>query len=226
MSDFFKTKIGVISGIIGSGKSTWCNHLENQGHDVYYERSDENPFLKHFYEDPKEWCLPTQLFFTHLRLQSHLGITQGFLDRCVKEDSVFMKVSIDNGYVTQKEAEIYFRNSEKAQKLIGNPDFVIFLDVRPDICYERMRSRMLKRSAEISDDIEFGVPIEYLEKIGEKYKEFISEMGTKVPVYVVPWDDDCKDEQSRHKSILEVMEKIEKSMKEDPCPGIKKIERN
>ena len=54
----------VVEGPIGVGKTSLTNRLAQVfGSDTLLEQPTENPFLERFYKSPKQFALPTQLFF-------------------------------------------------------------------------------------------------------------------------------------------------------------------
>ena len=59
-----------IEGPIGVGKTSLTKRLaESFNYELLLERSEENPFLDRFYENPRQHALSTQLFFLFQRAQ-------------------------------------------------------------------------------------------------------------------------------------------------------------
>ena len=59
-----------VEGPIGVGKTSLTKRLaETFNYETLLEKSDENPFLDRFYENPRQHALSTQLFFLFQRAQ-------------------------------------------------------------------------------------------------------------------------------------------------------------
>ena len=53
-----------IEGVIGVGKTSLTNKLvDHFGGRIILEQHEENPFLKYFYNNPRQFAFPVQLFF-------------------------------------------------------------------------------------------------------------------------------------------------------------------
>lgn len=204
----------VVSGNIGVGKTTLCNNLQNQlGCPVCYENPEGNPFLPLSYSEPEKYFWSSQLFFTHLRIQSQLSFAHGALDRWISEDEIFVKAAIENGHISKEKAELYFEHARCGREILGRIDFIIFLKASPEICESRMRDRIRKRSQDTSQDYESGVSLGYLKQLDKYYKEYITEMVKEYPVFVVNWETPSNDAKG-------LISKIENVLRFDPEPKI------
>ena len=53
-----------IEGVIGVGKTSLAQKIaDHYGGKILLEQFEENPFLKDFYKNPRQFSFPTQLFF-------------------------------------------------------------------------------------------------------------------------------------------------------------------
>ena len=66
-----------IEGPIGVGKTSLARRLaETFNYDILLEKSEDNPFLDRFYQNPRQHALATQLFFLFQRTQQLQNIRQ------------------------------------------------------------------------------------------------------------------------------------------------------
>ena len=52
-----------IAGVVGVGKSSLCNILEDEGYTIFKEPVFDNPLLDKFYYDKERYAFPLQIFF-------------------------------------------------------------------------------------------------------------------------------------------------------------------
>ena len=66
-----------VEGPIGVGKTSLTKRLaETFNYEALLERSEENPFLDRFYENPRQHALSTQLFFLFQRARQIQDLRQ------------------------------------------------------------------------------------------------------------------------------------------------------
>ena len=64
-----------IAGNIGSGKSSLTKLIADEFNwKPYYERVNDNPYLKDFYSDMNRWSFNLQVFFLSHRFKTHIEI--------------------------------------------------------------------------------------------------------------------------------------------------------
>jgi len=157
----------VIEGPIGVGKTSLTKILakEFKGR-CFLEKAEENPFLRQFYRDRKKYAFQTQIFFLLNRFQQQKEIAQPSLfnqitlcDYLFARDRLFAALNLD-----EHELRLY----EQIYQLLGDrvpaPDLVIFLQARPEVLLQRIRSRNLPYEREID--------LDYLRSVTEAYNYF------------------------------------------------------
>ena len=92
-----------VEGPIGVGKTSLTKRLaETFNYEALLEKSDENPFLDRFYENPRQHALSTQLFFLFQRAQQIQDLRQEDLfepvrvaDFLIEKDQLFAQQNLD-----------------------------------------------------------------------------------------------------------------------------------
>ncbi len=137
-----------VSGSIAAGKTNLCNRLsEITGMPVVRESVDDNPFLKDFYADPHRWSLVLQMYFLSNRLRSYTerknspGREEVVQDRTIFEDPVFARALVAGEQMEPREFATYNSIYEDITSHMEIPPVVVFLNVSPETCLERIRSR-------------------------------------------------------------------------------------
>lgn len=168
-----------IEGPIGVGKTTLTHRLaESLNAKPFLEAPEENPFLGHFYADPRRYALATQLSFLVQRARQIDELRQGdlFDTRCVADflfakDRLFAQLTLELSELHLYD-EIYHRLAYDAPK----PDRVLYLHAKPELLLQRVQKR--------AREAESGVTLEYLERVSRRYNEFFVHYQ-EAPVIVV-----------------------------------------
>lgn len=197
-------QILVIEGNIGAGKSTFLRLLNDQLYiDPVYEPvnkwqnvGDGENLLDKFYKDTNRWAytFQTYAFVTRIveqeeRLRESVSGVQ-VLERSVYCDRYcFAKNCYEMGVMQPLEWQLY---QEWFNWLVDGytvkPTGFLYLQVDPEVCYDRLRQR--NRSAEA------GVPLDYLKRLHEKHenwlikKEEVMPQLHDVPVLVLHCNED------------------------------------
>ncbi len=169
----------VIEGPIGVGKTSLTKLLaqEFDARSVL-EKPEENPFLSHFYQDRKKYAFQTQIFFLLNRFQQQKEIAQLDLfnqitlcDYLFAKDRIFATLNLDDHELTLYE-QIF--NLLKGQ--IPSPDLVIFLQAKPEVLLQRIKTR--------NHPYEREIDLEYLKTLTEAYNYYFFHYDTS-PLLVV-----------------------------------------
>jgi deoxyguanosine kinase len=157
----------VIEGPLGVGKTSLATMLaEKLGGQPLLEDVEENPFLVHFYENPKKYAFQTQIFFLLRRYNQTSAMSQIELfnritvsDFLFDKDRVFARSNLD-----ENEYWLYEQLFLILKKRIAPPDLVIFLQAKTEVLMERIKIRNRK--------YERSIGYKYLEKINQAFNEY------------------------------------------------------
>ena len=169
----------VIEGPIGVGKTSLARLLAKEFNArCILEKSEENPFLPHFYQDRKKYAFQTQIFFLLNRFQQQKEIAQLDLfnqitlcDYLFSKDRIFASLNLDNHELALYEQIFHLLNGQ-----IPSPDLVIFLQARPEVLLHRVKSRNIPYEKELD--------LEYLKALTEAYNYYFFHYD-RTPLLVV-----------------------------------------
>lgn len=191
------SRLVVIEGLIGVGKTTLCRILQREwGARLVLEPADDNPFLARFYEDPARFALPAQMFYLATRYAQQQQLRQGDLftpltiaDYLYEKDRLFAEMTLQGD-----ELDLYRRFAGLLPEPPPRPDFVLFLDADTEV----IRSRIAKRGI----PAEQIIPAAYLNELRSRYLA-LWERYTAAPVYVLRTDSiDYVNDPSHRAAVL------------------------
>lgn len=87
-------RCNTVEGNIGAGKTSLATMLsKDYGGKLILEQFADNPFLPHFYKNPKQYAFPLELFFLAERYQQLKDVAQSpdLFNSCVVTDYLFAK---------------------------------------------------------------------------------------------------------------------------------------
>ena len=136
-----------VEGPIGVGKTSLSKRLaESFNYELLLEKSDENPFLERFYEEPKQHALSTQLFFHLQRAQQLQELRQEDMfqplhiaDWLIDKDRLFAKENLDSD-----EYALYVNVFKHLTVDAPIPNLVIYLQAPTEILIDRILKRGIK----------------------------------------------------------------------------------
>lgn len=161
-----------IEGVIGVGKTSLTKKLaEHFGGKEILEKQDENPFLKDFYLNPRQFAFPTQLFFLLSRYRQQQQIPQRELfhdliiaDYIFAKDRIFATINLEN-----RELLLYDKIAYMLEQDIAKPDLVIYLQSNTE--------RLIYNIKERNRDYERVISEEYIRELNEAYNQFFFNYG-------------------------------------------------
>jgi deoxyguanosine kinase len=164
-----------IEGNIGAGKTTLA-HLLSKHYDarLILEEFADNPFLAKFYENPKQYAFPLELFFMAERFKQQKDLLQ--------QKDLFQNVSISDYLFTkcllfakvnlpEDEFRLYQRLFEIVHQQMVQPDLLIYLHAPVSKLKENIRKR--------NRSYEKNIPDDYLFSIQETYTHYIRQHNIK-----------------------------------------------
>lgn len=190
-----------VEGPIGVGKTTLARKLAQTFQaELLLERTEENPFLEKFYQDPKAGALPAQLFFLFQRsrqlkelIQEDMFINCRVADYLMEKDRLFAHVTLD-----QDELNLYEQVYENLTIDAPTPDLVIYLQAPTDVLLKRIRKRGVK--------MEFSMSEEYLTKLSTAYTDFFHYYDASPLLIVNASGIDLVNNEKDYQQLLERIE--------------------
>ena len=157
----------VVEGPIAVGKTSLAQRLaEAVGSRLVLEETEENPFLRKFYENPEKYAFAAQIFFLLNRYRQQSDLAQRDLfersvvsDYHFAKDQIFARLNLD-----EDEFHLYQQIYRMLDARIVRPDLVVYLEARGEILWKRLRRR--------DREYERRVAPAYLERVAEAYRQF------------------------------------------------------
>lgn len=215
MKDIKQQRCFIVEGNIGAGKSTFLKMLKRylnvqivlEPHEKWQNIGDGHNLLEHFYCDPKRWAYTFQSYAFVSRVlsqQEHAKVnthTVQILERSVFSDRYcFAKNAYELGYMNALEWKLYQEWFDwLLDANVVQPAGFIYMQVDPQVCYDRLRKRSRNEEATVS--------LDYIQRLADKHenwlidKKDISKKLMNVPVLTLPCNIDFennKAEQERH----------------------------
>ncbi len=191
-----------IEGNIGAGKTTLSQLLsQHYNAKLVLEEFAENPFLTKFYENPKQYAFPLELFFLAERFKQQ----QEF----IKNKDLFQEVTISDYIFTkcllfakvnlpEEEFRLYQKMFDVFYQQLNPPDIIIYLHAPVN----KLQGNIKKRNRKF----ELAIPDEYLFKIQETYTSYIKQHNVKT-IFVDASNADFLYNEAHFKVITDALEK-------------------
>ena len=191
-----------IEGNIGAGKTTLAHLLSKQlNARLVLEEFADNPFLPKFYENPKQYAFPLELFFMAERYKQLKDMIQSrdLFNTVTVSDYLFTKCLLfARVNLPEEEYRLYQRLFEIIHAQIIQPDILVYLHAPVSKLQQNIRKR--NRSYEQS------IPDDYLYSIQETYSTYIR--NHNVPTLLV--DVSKADFLNRPDHLQAIMHALEK----------------
>jgi len=160
-----------IAGNIGSGKSSLTNLIAKElNWKPYYEKVNNNPYLKDFYLDMDRWSFNLQVYFLSHRFKTHKEILKKkqsvVQDRSIYEDvEIFAKNLHMLGKMKKRDYENYRKLFKEMMSFLEPPDLLIYLKSSLPKLIKHIRFR--------GRDFERNIDPDYLQLLNESYDKWI-----------------------------------------------------
>ncbi len=130
----------VVEGPIAVGKTSLAERLaESIGARLVLEETEENPFLRKFYENPEKYAFAAQIFFLLSRYRQQFEIAQRDLfeqavvaDYFFAKDQIFARLNLDSD-----EYALYQQIYRMLDARTVRPDLVVYLEARVAEAYRQ-----------------------------------------------------------------------------------------
>lgn len=161
-----------IAGNIGSGKSSLTNLIAKEFNwKPYYEKVNNNPYLKDFYDDMNRWSFNLQVYFLSHRFKTHKEILDKkksvIQDRSIYEDAeIFARNLYKLGKMNKRDYENYQKLFKEMTYFLKPPDLLIYL--RSGL--PKLIKQIKLRGRAFEQNLDTG----YLERLNTSYEEWIS----------------------------------------------------
>jgi deoxyguanosine kinase len=190
-----------IEGNIAAGKTTLAHLLSRKlNARLILEQFADNPFLPKFYENPKLYAFPLELFFMAERykqmkdmLQTNdlfqsVTVADYLLSKCL----LFAKVNLPD-----EEFKLYQKLFDIVHQQIIFPDVLIYLHAPVD----KLQKNIKKRNR----DFEQNIPDEYLFRIQETYTSYIKHHNIKT-IFIDTTNADFLSNEKHLQVVLDALE--------------------
>ena len=191
-----------VEGNIGAGKTT-LSHLLAKHYNarLVLEEFADNPFLAKFYEQPKQYAFPVELFFMAERykqlkdmvhskdLFQSITVSDYLFTKCL----LFAKVNLP-----EEEFRLYQKLFDIIHQQLVFPDIIIYLHAPVQKLQQNIRKR--NRSYELN------IPDEYLFSLQETYTSYIKQHNIKT-IFVDASNADFLYNEKHFKVITDALDK-------------------
>ncbi|HJS54412.1 MAG TPA: deoxynucleoside kinase [Chitinophagaceae bacterium] len=191
-----------IEGNIGAGKTTLAHLLSRHFNArLILEEFADNPFLPKFYENPKQFAFPLELFFMAERFKQ--------LKDLIQQKDLFQSITISDYLFTkcllfakvnlpEDEFRLYQRLFEIIHQQLLQPDLLIYLHTP----VSRLRQNIRKRNR----PYEQNIPDAYLFSIQETYTHYIKQHNIKT-LFIDASNADFLGNEKHLQVVIDALEK-------------------
>jgi deoxyadenosine/deoxycytidine kinase len=193
-----------ISGNIGAGKTALTEVVgEYFEWDTVYEQVDDNPYLTDFYNDMRRWSFNLQVYFLSNRFKQLKRIaekeTSVVQDRSIYEDAqIFARNLHEMGLMSARDYENYTELFSIMMTHLEPPTLLVYLRASVPTLVNHIQQR--------GRQYESTIRIDYLERLQEHYKNWISDYD-RGPKLIIDVDElDFVNEEADRRTVLNQIE--------------------
>ncbi len=191
-----------IEGNIGVGKTTLSQLLsKHYNAKLVLEEFAENPFLTKFYENPKQYAFPLELFFLAERFKQQQEL--------IKKNDLFQELIISDYLFTKcllfakvnlpdEEYRLFQKMFDVFSQQLAIPDILIYLHAPVNTLQGNIKKRNRK--------FEQAIPDDYLFRIQETYTSYIKQHQIKT-IYIDASNADFIYNEAHLKVITDALDK-------------------
>lgn len=191
-----------IEGNIGAGKTTLA-HLLSKHYNarLILEEFADNPFLPKFYENPKQFAFPLELFFMAERYKQLKDLlhTQDMFNSITISDYLFTKCLLfAKVNLPADEFRLYQSLFDIIHQQLIQPELLIYLHSPVSRLQQNIRKRNRSYEQQIAD--------EYLFSIQETYTQYIKQHNVKT-LFVDASNADFLGNKAHLQVIIDALDK-------------------
>lgn len=191
-----------IEGNIGAGKTTLA-HLLSKHYNarLILEEFADNPFLPKFYENPKQFAFPLELFFMAERYKQLKDLlhTQDMFNSITISDYLFTKCLLfAKVNLPADEFRLYQSLFDIIHQQLIQPEILIYLHSPVSRLQQNIRKRNRSYEQQIAD--------EYLLNIQETYTQYIKQHNVKT-LFVDAGNADFLGNKAHLQVIIDALDK-------------------
>jgi deoxyguanosine kinase len=191
-----------IEGNIGAGKTTLAHLLAKHFNArLILEAFADNPFLPKFYENPRQFAFPLELFFMAERYKQlkELVHTKDLFHSITVSDYLFNKCLLfAKVNLPEEEFRLYQKLFEIINQQLIQPDIIIYLHAS----VSKLQANIKKRNR----SYEQSIPDEYLFNIQQTYTNYIRQHNVKT-LFIDAGNADFLGNKSHFQVILDALDK-------------------
>lgn len=191
-----------IEGNIGAGKTTLSLLLsKHYNARLILEQFADNPFLAKFYEQPKQYAFPVEVFFMAERYKQLKDLihTKDLFQTITISDYLFTKCLLfAKVNLSDDEFRLYQKIFEIIHQQLIQPDLLIYLHVPVSKLQENIRKR--------NRPYEQSIPDDYLFNIQQTYTNYIRQHNIKT-LFIDAANADFLDNEKHLQTVIDALEK-------------------
>jgi deoxyguanosine kinase len=189
-----------IEGNIGAGKTTLTHLLAKRlNARLILEEFADNPFLPKFYENPKQYAFPLELFFMAERFKQQKDMlhTTDLFHSITVSDYLFTKCLLfAKVNLPEEEFKLYQKLFDIMEQQLIFPDLLIYLHSPVG----RLQANIKRRNRSYEQQI----PDSYLLKIQETYMSYIKQYKIKT-IFIDASNADFLSNEAHLQTILNIL---------------------
>lgn len=189
-----------IEGNIGAGKTTLAHLLAKRlNARLILEEFADNPFLPKFYENPKQYAFPLELFFMAERFKQQKDMlhTTDLFHSITVSDYLFTKCLLfAKVNLPEEEFKLYQKLFDIMEQQLIFPDLLIYLHSP----VSRLQSNIKRRNRSYEQQI----PDSYLLNIQDTYMSYIKQYKIKT-IFIDASNADFLSNEAHLQAILNVL---------------------
>lgn len=190
-----------IEGNIGAGKTTLANILSRRlNARLILEAFADNPFLSKFYENPRQFAFPLELFFMAERYKQLKDLlqTKDMFQSVTISDYLFTKCLLfAKVNLPDEEFRLYQKLFDIIHQQLLHPDILIYLHAPVNKLQQNIKRR--QRTYEQS------IPDEYLYNLQQTYTSYIKQHNIKT-IFIDASNADFINNEKHIQVVLSALE--------------------